>query len=403
MAKRYARPQKSWERRRRRVIKLVILAIILIVLGIVAGIFVRASLPYEEADLCDMFTIEYEGYNTTASATAVVDNEKVDELLASIREDYDNAFLHLKNVEPEDYINFRNSLIATLTPAENLANGSIISMMVSYDKELANKLKIDVTSINRKIAVDGLLRTTIISNEQLFEDVEVSFAGISPNLKVNVVNKSEHPFLKTVIYEIVEPKELYAEGDTFELCARFNPEDALNMQFVVDDSQLYMKEYVAYSTASYVSDYRDVSTSIISEAISAGSGAFTNANEYGVRIFCEANLVPVYINKQATFVWGSPRPISAYFKTVFPEHAGKLGNNYNDLDIIYEVAISQADGKACNAYCVVRFSDFVKNADGSISYDFSNPKIMSASYYSARVKKNVVDSYINKYDIEKVY
>lgn len=396
------RQKKSWVRRRRRMIKRIIALVLLLIIGVVAGFLINASFPYEEADLCDMFSIVYGGYETTGTAEAVMNDAVVDELLSKVKEDYDDALIHLKKVDPEDYVNFRSSLNAVLTPAENLSNGSIVTMTVMYDKKLAEKLKIDVISITRKISVNSLLRATTISNEQLFEDVSVSFSGISPTLTASVVNSSAHPFLQSVVYEIVEPREYYAEGDTVEVCAFFDPDEALNMQYVVDESENYTKVYTATSNSAYVTNYSDVSNSIIQEAVSAGTKAFTNANEYGVRIFCEGHLVPVYINKQATFVWGSPRAISAYFKTVFPEHAGKLGNNYNDLDIIYEVPISQADGTACKSYCVVRFSNFVKNGDGSISYDFSNPKIISASYFAERVRKNVVDSYVNKYDVNKV-
>ena len=110
----------------------------------------------------------------------------------------------------------------------------------------------------------------------------------------------------------------------------------------------------------------------------------------------------MYVNKKATFSYGSPNYVSSYFKAVFPEKAGELGLAYNDLDIIYDVKLSQADGVACTAYGAVRFSDIIKHSDGSYSYDFSSPQLLSVSYYSARVKKNVVDSYANSYTIERV-
>ena len=134
----------------------------------------------------------------------------------------------------------------------------------------------------------------------------------------------------------------------------------------------------------------------------AGKKAFVDANEYGVRIFCEANLVPVYINQQATFRYLDPRIVAAYFKAVNPDEAGKLGNDYNELDLIYEVPITQADGVTCNCEAVVRFSDFVIKRDGSIDYDFSNPSIMSASHNNSSIHKNVVTRYEDTYSIEKL-
>lgn len=395
--------QRARKRRRARKIKIAIVIIILALAGSAAGVVFASILPSEVINLEDYFTVEFGGFDTSGTATAILDDSAVDELLSTVKEEYDSKLIHFDKVENEDYVNFRKSLTATVSPCAGLSNGSVVTLTCHYDKKLAEKLKIDVDTYEKRITVNELIRATTISNEQLFEDLEVAFTGISPNMQLGVINHSEHPFIKTVTYEIVNAKENYAEGDSVDLLAIFDEKMALDMQYVVDPEASCMNTYVAVANSAYVNSVSDISQSIVQEAISAGARAFVNANEYGVRIFCEGNLVPIYINKQATFQWGSPRALSAYFKVVYPEEAGKLGNNYNDLDIIYECNLTQANGVNCPAYCVVRFSDFIKNGDGTISYDFSNPKIMSASYFSARVKKNVVDSYLNKYEIEKIY
>ena len=110
----------------------------------------------------------------------------------------------------------------------------------------------------------------------------------------------------------------------------------------------------------------------------------------------------VYINKKATFRYLEPSLISAYFKAVKPEYAGKDGNDYNDLDLVYFVKITQADGVTCDAEAVVRFSNIIQNKDGTFTYDFSNPKIMSASYSDSSIKKNVISRYETTHVIEKL-
>lgn len=397
-----AKLKKSWEIRKRRRIRITVAVIVIVIAGVAAALVAKAMLPYETANLCDLFTVEYGGYNTRGTATAVLNEEAVDSLLTDLKDDYDNALIHFENPEPEDYAKFRSSLVGNLSSAEGLSNGSTIALTVSYDKELAKKLKIDVESVTVPITVNSLLRATVISNEQLFEDVAVTFSGISPNVTVAVTNNSSHPFLSSVSYEIIEPKEVYANGDQVEILATFDAQEAFEQQYVVDENATCINVYEVSSDASYVSDASDITSSIVSEAVSAGKQAFTDANEYGVRIYCEANLVPVYVNKKATFVWKDCKAISAYFKSAFDETAGELGNDFNDLDVIYECLMTQANGVNCKCYCAVRFSNFTKNSDGTIGYDFSNPSIMSASYYSARVKKNVVDSYVNTHEVTKV-
>ena len=148
----------------------------------------------------------------------------------------------------------------------------------------------------------------------------------------------------------------------------------------------------------------ELTPELISEAINAAKGAFTTktAKEYGVRVYFEANIAPVYVNKESTFEWTRFDPLSAYLKVAKEGVAGQNSNNYNDLDVVFDCTMVQADGKKINVEAVVRFRDIIKNSDGTFTYDFSNPTINSASHFDARIKKNVIYNYEDKYIIEKL-
>lgn len=402
--RRKARKKSSIYIRRRRRERIIILALIsvLIFIGVLV---VRSvvSLPYETIDICDLAEVEFSGYNGAGTAVVTVNDGEVDNLLIKVKSDYEDATFH--NTEPgdEDYLKFRQSINFSLDSANGLSNGSVVNMVCTYDRELAELLKIDVPVNSRQITVAGLPDVRPISVDELFEDLSVSFSGISPNIEVSMHNTSENPFIQKVGFEIIEPKEYYAVGDIVSIKANYNEEMTMETKYTVDASpEECVREYEVTANAKYIQSASELPTSIVEEAISAGRNAFKDANEYGVRIFCEANLVPVYVNKKATFVYGTPNLVSAYFKTILPQKAGELGYNYNDLDIIYSVVITQADGVACTAYAAVRFSNIIKNDDGTYEYDFSSPKILSESYYAARVKKNVTDSYVSTYEIEKI-
>ncbi len=361
------------------------------------------SLPYEDVDLTKLVKADLTGFNGEGIATLSVDDAAVDELLSSVKSDYDNAWFHTHEVEDSDYAKFRQSLSFSTPNGVGLSNGDDLTVFVSCDEVLARKLKIDVREKTGAIKVEGLQNVTKIPVDEVFAGLNVSFSGVSPGLTIAISNESTQPLVREMIFEIEDPKEYYAEGDVVRIKANYTEDMSRETGFVVDaPGEECVREYTATADSAYVKSASELSNDIIQKAISAGKAAFTDANAYGVRIFCEANLVPVYINKQATFQYGTPNFVSAYFKSVFPEKAGQLGLSYNDLDIIYDVVISQADGKSCTAYAAVRFSDIIINSDGSYSYDFSSPTIMSESFYSARVKKNVVDSYSTTHDIVKL-
>ncbi len=370
-----------------------------------AFLILRASvaLPYETVNLTDLAKVEFSGFNNDGIATVTVDDAAVDALLANVKQQYEDSWFHTSEVEDGDYVKFRQSLSFAVSNGMALSNGSTVNVIATCDESLAKKLKIDVKSKSGEVTVDGLQNVMKLPLDSAFADLNVSFSGISPQLEISIENNSTHPLVSKMIFEIVDPKEYYADGDTVRIHGIYTDEMCKETGYVIAvPEEECVKDYTASSSSSYVSSVADLPSEIVREAVSAGKSAFTDANEYGVRIFCEANLVPVYINKKATFQYGTPNFVSAYFKTVFPEKAGELGLSYNDLDIIYDVTISQADGKACTAYGAVRFSNIIKNSDGSYSYDFSNPQLLSVSYLSSRVKANVVDSYKKSHDIERV-
>lgn len=422
---------RAYRRRKRRLGIILVVFALLLILCICLIVRAILSMPYEEVDLSQLVNITYTGYDSSGNAEVSFDEAKLDELMSKLKTDYDESFLHSGKVEDSDYVMFRQSLTcgvlgAPVAGANNdvsqdisvtqinetnvsnssmgLRNGSVITVNCNYDEELAKKLKLEVTSDSGQFTVGGLPTVSVIGVDEVFEGLNVSFSGISPNLTMSMENTSANPLVSRMNFEIVEPKEFYRDGDVVKVRAVFTEELCLETKYVVDAPvEECVREYTVASDSSYLTSADQLPNSILKEAIDAGKKAFKDANEYGVRIYCEANLVPVYINKKATFEYGAPNYVSSYFKTVFPEKAGELGMSYNDLDIIYDVKITQADGVSCVAYAAVRFTNIIQNSDGSYSYDFSNPKILSESYFSANVKKNVTESYKSTHNVERVY
>ena len=365
---------------------------------------VSLSLPYQTVDIMDLAKVEYSGFNGDGIATVTVNDAAVDDLLAKVKREHEESHFSGGDIEDVDYANFRQSLSFSIPMNTGLSNGQTVNIISTCNKDLADKLKIELKNGNREATVSGLPDVTRIPLDEVFSGLNVAFDGISPAITVSLQNSSTQPLVSKMIFEIVDAKEYYSAGETVKIHATYTDEMCLETGYTVDTPvDECIREYPVTSNSSYVTKSSDLSAGIIKEAIAAGKKAFTDANEYGVRIFCEANLVPVYIDKKATFTYGAPNYVSSYFKSVFPEKAGELGLAYNDLDIIYDVKLSQADGVSCTAYGAVRFSDIIRNEDGTYSYDFSSPQLLSVSYYSARVKKNVVDSYANSYNIERVY
>lgn len=394
----------SWERRRRRRIRVTIIVTLLLIIGAAVGVFFMLSLPYETWDLSQFYTVSFDGYNTEGTVRVELNEEALDAAIATLKADYKDAPIHLKKCSDSDYEALRNSIRANVVSDNHLSNGSSVIISYSYDDKIAEKVNLDITGKSQTITVSGLISAVKISKDEIFKNVNVSFSGISPNVTMTITNiNTTAPFIKDIVFNAVEPKEFYEAGETVTIRAFYNKDLALENHYAIDiESEECTMDYTVTSDSAYITDASELPQYVIEEAIASGLNAFTDANEYGVRIFCEAHLVPVYINKQATFEWVSPSFRSAYLKCARSEYAGKQGNHYNDLDIIYSAKITQANGVTCSCYAVVRFSDLVINSDGSITYDFSNPKIMSSDYQLDSIHKTVATTYEGTHTVTKI-
>ena len=396
---------KSWQRRRLRRIKMFISATFLLVLVIVGIILFKASLPYEKVDLCDYVTYEYSGYNNKGTVEATINETLLSGLMQRLVTSYDDANIHYTKCEPGDYNAFYNSLDVTVYAPQYLSNGSKFTYKVSYDTDLAKKIKLDVSSDTREVMVDGLVTAAVFSIDDLFEGISFSYEGISPSVKATMSNNTTNPYLQDIVFNIEGEQEFYSEGDIIRVRASFSEEECLEKHFVIDGEQTEcFKDYVVTSTSRYVTSADKITKELLREAVAAANKSFTTASakEFGVRVFIEAGLMPIYINKESTFEWVSYNPVSAYFKVANADIAGKAGNNYNILDLIYTANMTQADGKTANVECVVRFKDIIENDDGTLTYDFSNAAIIGCSHMDSRVKKTVIGNYESNHTITKL-
>ncbi len=379
-----------------------IIPMILLIIGVGAYVVVNAT-PGSSIKVSDYFEYTVEGFNSTAYLNLTRKDDMMFDEIDVIRIEQKEALIKNNNVTADEYMIFAAGIEAIPDKTENLSNGDTITFSFLYNKELAKELRIAVDDTPVSFTVSGLKDALVLTKEDLFADLNVTFSGISPNVTMEITNNSANEFIQGLVFNPVEYKETYQSGDEVAIRCFYDDSQTLSDTYLIEGkSEDCIMTYKVDNVDTYATDLSQIPDSVIREAIDAGKSAFVDANEYGVRIFCEAHLVPVYIDKKATFRYLTPRLISAYFKTVNASAAGKDGNHYNDLDLIYEVEITQADGVTCGCEAVVRFSEFLVKGDGSLEYDFSNPKIISASYQNSAIVKNVVTKYEDTYSIEKL-
>ncbi len=350
-------------------VSLFALVVLTTVLGIV--VYVVGFAGYTNVDLGELTRAEvygYDGHGTVSTSTVVVPG-------------YEEFFetVSVEIIEPKESANGQ------------LSNGDKVDIEYGYDKQLAKQLGLRVKASEEYVIVKDLPEATVISDEELFAGIDISCEGIAPMVSVELNNNSTDEVLKTVQFEIVNPKNNYDVDEEVVVKAVCDAEIFAKNAYELENGTLEStKSYKVTATERYVSDAEMLPTELLEQMRAAGAKLFgTNpgdANEYGLRIFSDAGQMYTTENKEYTFRFTGTSYISSYFVCATPENMEELKNHYNDVRIAYDTAITQSDGKVVAAEAVVIFRNIVQNEDGSISVDLDSGEIVSVSRSDAQIK-----------------
>lgn len=358
---------KRLKRRRAKVLTCTILVFLLLVAGITFGsIYIYKNVTMTKIDLREYTTLTYTGYNSQGTLHAQIKG--------------DGSF--------EDFF---NTVEIDVSPNGNLSNGEEVILTYSFDQKMAKEQKLWISGTEKKVNMHGLPEATTISYEKLFSDVNVAWEGISPEVVVTVENKSNDEFIKTVDFVIEDEKEFYAKDDIVVIKAEFDEEQAKRHGYIVESGENgYQKEVVIDKVDEYLTDASCLTVDMVNQLDSNARALFGDANEFGLRIFCEAHLVPTYVNGSTTFQWINPDLISVYFNVLTDQsYLGQMGTRINDIKFVYDAAITQSDGVTSSAEAVVRYDNLIRRADGTIELNMESGRIISASGSDKNIKKMV--------------
>ena len=300
----------------------------------------------------------------------------------------------------EKYGAFYETVSVDFSKSSGLTNGDEVTISFNYDKNAAKTYNLKVKASDMHYTVSGLVAATPVSENDLFEGLDINFEGIAP-LATASLDTSNTKFKDVVTYQIIDEKEYYDAGETIRVRAVFDAADLEKLDYKATvDSEECIKEYIVEDVDRYITDTDQITDEMMASLKKEALTLFTDANEYGMRIFCDAGLMPVYVNKKTTFKWSSPNYISSYLNVLREESYGKTGTHVNDIKLCYESVISQADGKACKAEVIVRFQDIIIRKDGTIDLKLESGEIISADRRDSHIKA-IVRNEIDK-DYESV-
>ena len=291
----------------------------------------------------------------------------------------------------EEYEDFFDSVVVSFSKSEGLSNQDEVEVSYSYDRDLAKEYHLKVVADDEFIVIRDLPDTSELAVEDMFEGVSVSFDGIAP-LCTATLEFEGNSFGSIFSYQIVNAKEYYDLGDEVTVRAIFDEDKLFDAGYTPETpSEECLKTFQVSGVDAYITSADEITDEMLSSLEAQALTLFTDANEYGMRIFCDAGLVPVYINKKCTFEWVNPTLLSSYLYVVRDDKVGELGTHVNDIKFCYEAYITQADNTTCKCEAIVRFEDIYIKADGTVELNLESGEIISADRRDKNIK-NVLDT-----------
>lgn len=344
---------------------------VLAVLIICCLVYTFGFANYETINLNDLTKAELDGYNghgtlkTTTEAVA----------------GYESFFYTVK-VDIVDTDTVKNG---------QLSNGDKIEIVYSYDKSAAKSLGLRIKAKKEYVKVKDLPDATVITNDRLFEGIDISYEGISPLTTVTLNNNTTDEVLRTVDFQIQGDKEYYANGDTVVVEAIYDETLMAANAYEIQGSNT--KEFTVSGCDEYITDYTQLPDSVLAQMKEHGATLFGtssgDANEFGLRVFSDAGLMYTTENTKYTFRFTGTRYISSYFSNIEEEHIGEVGTHINDVKIVYDTGIAQSDNQSVSCEAVVIYRNVIKRTDGTIEVNYDEGEIISVSRRDDQIKNLV--------------
>jgi hypothetical protein len=154
------------------------------------------------------------------------------------------------------YVQFANNIKGSVTAGSNISNGDRITVNITYDKELAKAAGVTVGNTEFVVRAKDIPAGTQID---LFENIEVIFAGISPDAYVVIKNEWDDRFLSQLSFIADKQKNITANDEITIRCET----DAAELGKNGYTADTFEKTYTADRLSSYVERLSQIDSKVV--------------------------------------------------------------------------------------------------------------------------------------------
>lgn len=343
-------------------------ALIILVVVICIGVFLSGKI-----NPAKYISIQYTGANGYAAAECVVDQDKLYEKLAG-RE---------KNAEKlTQYRAFADSMRAEVIE-KDIANKDKITVVVSYDEQIAGDAGIVLSKTQYRIKASGIEQGNKID---LFSQVEIVFAGVSPEASVIISNRWEEPYLDTLTFH-ADKTENIVKGDTVTITCDVDAEELARHGYVVSTTAASV---TAERLSVYAEGAEQLDKTVISEI---GEEIFdtivSQTEDTTFRMLYKATKNQDYLRSDNEETASDIELMNVYF---LKRKDGAEGEKDNYLAFLCKAVIANADTEEEVYFLFTYFNGYV-TAEGKydIIHDETEKRYICSSDYESIYDEGIAD------------
>lgn len=350
--------------------------------GVIAVIVVAIFIRLQKFDVWDYITISYEGANGYASPDFTLNKDKLYKELMGKSTDSDKSY----NVK---------MLIASIeitTEAEDVSNGDKYKVTIDFDKKYEDAVGISMGSGSRKIKAAGIQKGTAIS---LFDNVDVMFAGISPEATVNISNNWEDEYLSGLTFT-ADKTEGIKFGDTVNVTCNATYEDIARHGYLAEKLE---QSYDADKLPSFATNVSQVDSKVIEQVkkeVLETIASETSVNTFHMLYKATKDVSFLYHVNNETCM--DSKVTGVYFLSGNGQQTD--ANNY--IYVFASAVISDSEDSR-TVYFAFSYSNTYLNVDGTfdMNHDNENKRYICSDDYEA-LYEECVGSRSSSYSINEI-
>ncbi len=297
--------------------------------------------------------VEYTGANNYAVANCSIDTDKLYKAMAGNVRDMEKLTMYKELVE---------SISATVND-KNISNGQTVEVNVSYDDNKAKDAGIELKNTQYEVKASGISTGKVIS---LFENVEVVFAGMSPEAYVKVTNKWEDDYLSTLEFTSDKNSQI-AIGDVIRISCSADNEELGRHGYIV--SQLYI-DYTVDMLNSYA-QINDIDKNVLSSLSTEAVNTITQqVEDTTFRMMYKASKNSAYLKDVNEESVSGIQLVNTYFLKRKNSSEGTV-DNY--IYMIYKAEVASPNNKM-TVYFSFEYSQGYKTPDGAFNIMHDKPE-----------------------------